>query len=888
LNSDLPWLPNLSFSQKTSNGTLDSPPMKYGSYCSLVLGMTTILCCYRLTAFSQGQVELISNPGFEQTNNGQAVGWDKYGINGYAVDNSVHHSGNFSIRITNHDESSSAGAGCTLTLNQTLPAPIQISGWSKAEFVSIESTELFTASNYTIYVDIIFTDGTPLWGQFAEFNSGTHDWERRQLLIAPNKPIAEIYVYALFRYRSGAVWFDDFSATQLLRCFDSQLVSPPDLPEDFAGAWFARDVAANSEILPLNSGVENTILHLLLKDRQSLSQGRVDSVTLQDTTGKDRAVTLYYMERFHDDRMVWWNDIRSSLPVLDGEYELKNLRRTHGGATDNLSIYPIACVTAAHYGRVVGAAVQAPRVVRTGYHAGAQILYVAFDFGLTASNVNNDGNGHGLATAKAVHYNSDSIWGFRDAIKTYFELFPEAFVRRETPDGIWMPFTNPATISNVQDFGIAYHETDPGALSRELVTSDDGLGVLTFRYSEPCDYGITMAAGAPKTYENSLAALQDAAAGGDIGAKAVLHSGAIGENGKLYVQYQDFPWLHGAKWALNNNPNFPTNLSQPSAASLTYSDHIAESQYGLDNKFIPGALDGEYIDSLENWDLLDYGSQAIALSNTPPTFSNVNFRPVVPLWMSQYELVAWMSSDLHQRRKLIIANATPINKYAFPSLLDAMGIEVDWNPGGQWSPEDDSVMNLRRTLSYQKPYLLLQNTDFSQFGSAQVQKYFERSLFYGMFPSFFSADASSNPYWENPSLYNRDRSMFKQYIPVIKSLSAAGWQPLTYARTDHPSVHIERFGIDLLTLLNDSGESMLVNVTVALSDLWPPSRLRYVDSVRVKDMVTGETLASTPISAMIAFSVPLDTQQVRALELVANGGRVDHLGPRPTLRRKWQ
>ncbi len=834
---------------------------------------SVLLLLFLFPLRSQAQTELINHPGFEEVVNGQAMGWEKYGNRGYAVDKDVHHSGNNSVRMSSSDESGVAGASFALVLNQTRPLPVLISGWSKAENVSVESIELFTSANYAIYVDIVFMDGTPLWGQFEAFSSGTHDWEKRQILIALKKPIARISMYALFRYRTGTVWFDDFSAIQFLHFFDSQEIAPPALPASFISGWFARDVAVNSSILPLNPGKENTTLHLLLKNLQPLSEGKIETATLQDTSGKDRAITLYYLESFQDDDLVWWADIRNSVKILDGEYELKNLARVHGGAIDHISIYPIACITGVSHGRAVGAAVQEPRVVRTGYHTGTNLFYVAFDFGLTASNVNNDGKGHGEASASVVHYDADPTWGFRDAIKTFYTLFPNAFARHGAPDGIWIPFTDPATISNVQDFGFAYHETGGDALTRAQVSSDDSLGILTFRYSEPCDYGINLVYGMPKSAEYAQSVLEDAAARGDNGARAVIYSGARDENGKLYAQYQDFPWLHGVKWALNNNPRFSTSIERPSAASLTYSDDLSNNQYGPDNRFKPGMMDGEYIDSLENWDLLDYGTQAIALSSTPPTFSSLDFQPVVPLWMSQYELVAWMSSDLHGRGKLIMANTTPVHLYSYPFLLDAMGIELDWNQEGQWSPDDDSVMNLRRTLSGQKPYLLLQNTDFSQFGTTQVQKYFERSLFYGMLPSFFSADASSNPYWENPGLYNRDRPMFQHYIPVIKSLSAAGWQPVPYAKTDHASVYIERFGVDRLTLLNDSTGPLESRVTVVLSDLWSLSQLRKYQTVKVNNLITGEVLVSMPISASITFSVTLDSQQALALQLVASDER---------------
>src|ERR1019366_10580077 len=142
----------------------------------------------------------------------------------------------------------------------------------------------------------------------------------------------------------------------------------------------------------------------------------------------------------------------------------------------------------------------------------------------------------------------------------------------------------------------------------------------------------------------------------------------------------------------------------------------------------------------------------------------------------------------------------------FAPLVDVMGIEVDWLDGdGKWQADTDETFNLRRTMSYRKPYLLLMNTNFDKFTAPMVEKYFNRSLFYAVYPSMFSADAATHPYWETPRWYNRDRPLFKKYIPVIKRLSAAGWEPIPYAHTGDAKVYVERYGNRLFAVLNDAG-----------------------------------------------------------------------------------
>jgi hypothetical protein len=54
-------------------------------------------------------------------------------------------------------------------------------------------------------------------------------------------------------------------------------------------------------------------------------------------------------------------------------------------------------------------------------------------------------------------------------------------------------------------------------------------------------------------------------------------------------------------------------------------------------------------------------------------------------------------------------------------------------------------MDLLRSMSGAKPYLLLMNTDYDRFTPDLVEKYFQRCLFYGMWPGFFSHNAADRP-----------------------------------------------------------------------------------------------------------------------------------------------
>ena len=79
-------------------------------------------------------------------------------------------------------------------------------------------------------------------------------------------------------------------------------------------------------------------------------------------------------------------------------------------------------------------------------------------------------------------------------------------------------------------------------------------------------------------------------------------------------------------------------------------------------------------------------------------------------------------------------------------------------------------------------------------------RYFQICLVYGIWPSFETRVAPT--YFSDPKLYERDRPLFRQFIPVLRRINYAGWEPLTLATaSDMPPAgggaarfSVERFG----------------------------------------------------------------------------------------------
>jgi hypothetical protein len=171
-------------------------------------------------------------------------------------------------------------------------------------------------------------------------------------------------------------------------------------------------------------------------------------------------------------------------------------------------------------------------------------------------------------------------------------------------------------------------------------------------------------------------------------------------------------------------------------------------------------------------------------------------------------------SRLHAGGKLSMGNGYSWIPFAV-SELDILGTEFSWLMAAE---EKESVSAFRRTSSGQKPVVLLLNEGlysraFSEPPHDGYRQYFEESLLYGLYPSFFSADASNNPYWANPAAYNVGRPFFTKYVPIIREVNSQGWQPVTLARVNNAGVRLERFdrpgdGVAYFTIRNVSSETI--------------------------------------------------------------------------------
>lgn len=176
--------------------------------------------------------------------------WEPCERGGYSIDTDEKHGGTHSARCVNATTGDAGGLRQYVELNQTTPEPLVVGGWSKALNVSGESD-----GNYALYVDIRYRDETSLYGQVAPFACGTHDWQFASVTIRPTKPIKSLTYHALFRNKSGNVWFDDVSLKVADDSQSSEELLRNGRFEESSSRGFVVDAAATGKLsLPPYSG----------------------------------------------------------------------------------------------------------------------------------------------------------------------------------------------------------------------------------------------------------------------------------------------------------------------------------------------------------------------------------------------------------------------------------------------------------------------------------------------------------------------------------------------------------------------------------------------------------------------------------------------------------
>lgn len=480
-----------------------------------------------------------------------------------------------------------------------------------------------------------------------------------------------------------------------------------------------------------------------------------------------------------------WHDDLDSTRAIEGASSFSTTESLPFGRVGLQSVYLFGVVAKDDTALLVETDPAEPRVYQIA--ATTRSLGISYDMALSPATGKFPGRAAFRCSFRAMRVPADDA--FRVAVASFQERNPDAARRRVPRSGLWMPFDDIGTLPQPEDFGFAFFEKEgtPGA----DVAYAESNGVLTLLYTEPWVYWLPMPPRMERTEAEALAWMTTIAGRGNTRpndlAAAALTSAARDATQKIRMTFQDVPWNSGARMETSTDPELPTTAAAPVNRAMVEWKAV---QRALSDP----RVDGIYLDSMSAMQLVDFHPAAVAVADYPLVYEVGGTQPGVAMPVAHHEFISGLSAYLHERGAFVMGNFPCWNWPFFIGLVDIPGEETTWLHGNAYRSMDARRLAARRVLAGKKPWGFLQAADFAVFDRAIVERYFRDCLYWGFLPSFFSKDGANDPYWRNPALLERDRPLFRMFIPLIRRIADAGWAPIRPFTIAPGPIRAESFG----------------------------------------------------------------------------------------------
>ncbi len=533
---------------------------------------------------------------------------------------------------------------------------------------------------------------------------------------------------------------------------------------------------------------------------------------VRDLRGEQRAVDVALKLPIRlGDEAVLWHDITTGVPVAEsGRFEMQH--------------YPWLAVTEGEWGVGLGIDGHYPARQSIIYEPEGGLLHARIKLGII-----HDAKPHlrGRVPFGFVIMPVDPDWGARDAAARYYAAYPDLFEARPHREGLWMFGGNKIErVPNPEDF--SYFEGP-----RTLPDYMREAGVVAAPYIIPNQRALTRLLRLPESYEQAMELLAsedpEADGWGGTGSRAVIRASAIiDQDGQFPIVIRDDIGADFKPDPPVFNVVFPVS---PDPDLASGADEMARIRTLAAMPDV-GAV---YTDSGSAWSAryLNFRADHFPFADLPLTYDDATGRvaifgksPPVEHWRAMGEI-------LH-----------PLGYVIFPNLGHAMADPWSWFAvdvcGSEQGSTHEEFLNYSRTLAYHKPvlflgYLQLMGRDTFLSEREGFLNHVRRCAVMGIMPSI----AIREGYVE---FYERDGDIYRLYVPIIKRLSAAGWEPVTRATVDADAVRVERFGPAEGTVyfacLNEGAAAVDCTLTIDLGALGTG----VIDTVT--ELVTDERLPS--------------------------------------------
>lgn len=536
-------------------------------------------------------------------------------------------------------------------------------------------------------------------------------------------------------------------------------------------------------------------------------------VTVRDTAKQDRPLTLYFALPVDAKGWTWWDDIKTPRRI---EKTAEYISNPSSCRDPRVSPYPFCTIEDGDSGLGLVTPLDVPRLQRMVYNPQLGVLYLAYNFCLSPAATKQK------QTADFTFYLApvDPQWGFRAMVDEYYKAFPRFFVKRVPKEGGWGCWGNYGANPKIDQTGFVYHWGPDSRGAKDPVEAlkwDNEHGILSLPYIEWTNLHVSMEMYQTATRADILKQVQyiadpnrkeplprysytfpyDERMGADYDNQmravfqAYLKSLIFTPEGLVYgeANKSEFSLLVGKYIPFNADPDIPGGAGDFflnkywAMLEQYYTAHgVKMDGFGWDNFYVSGPS-------------LGYRREQFAAADVPLTFDTRSLVPAVMKDFCTYELQKEVATRLRSMGRVLIANQGSISPCAATMpLLDVFGYE--WNIA--------NAATYARTLGHHKPVCSLPCAD-----AHYQDPYVRDHLLYGAWPGGYYD--TSNPAY---------LALLGKYLPIIRRLTAAGWEPVTLVRCDDPLVQVERFGGTdgeplLLTLRNAGAEDQTVRLTLA-------------------------------------------------------------------------
>jgi hypothetical protein len=212
--------------------------------------------------------------------------------------------------------------------------------------------------------------------------------------------------------------------------------------------------------------------------------------------------------------------------------------------------------------------------------------------------------------------------------------------------------------------------------------------------------------------------------------------------------------------------------------------------------------------------------------------------------ISWYELIEKVREQLHQKGKLLFGHGLypyftspdkgrPFSEhYRVKTMVGRFFLSalVDFSTDERGARASRQRMEMERTFMGDK-YVTINNRDWKD--SENIEAFFSRCLCYAVFGSYSRrreglqyVEYSPNwRFWRDVSVYQSkltQKRLLDWFVPKVRMLCRAGWEPVTYARINGEHVFVERYGNRdniYFALLNESDNIQECTLTLDLESL---------------------------------------------------------------------